>query len=440
MDINQPNYIYKGYHFEIEKYLHKLSNNPYIDEIYTEIQNKKKKKLLYYLNHKIINIIPDNLINLIFEKIKTDEAFKYFTKDINNKLLNFDVNDKNAIIYLIESNLNKFNLNTFNKNLKITIEPTKLRISTMTVCCDLSCQINTVHLYNKFLPPENILQNGGCLAKKTKYKSNIKNLIIGCKAENYETKGYFDKEKKSNFYNSAALNLLIFNNKCINIKVFKNGKIQMTGVPSEEVGKKAVNIIINYLKNIPNCENTDNKIVNNLDDLNCRNFRIVLINSDYFCGYQIKRENLNRLLIEKYNLIVSFESENYPGVKLEYFWNKNTLDTEHEGRCICDKKCLGKGDGLTKNNCKKITVSTFQSGKVIVTGARNTEQLYSAYNYINKVFNDNYFYLKKETKIISKKIIANKNNSKLYFLKKNKIRNYNKLIEHLKLLNNFIYD
>ena len=39
MDINQPNYIYKGYHFEIEKYLHKLSNNPYIDEIYTEIQN-----------------------------------------------------------------------------------------------------------------------------------------------------------------------------------------------------------------------------------------------------------------------------------------------------------------------------------------------------------------------------------------------------------------
>ena len=35
---------------------------------------------------------------------------------------------------------------------------------------------------------------------------------------------------------------------------------------------------------------------------------------------------------------------------------------------------------------KKITVSSFQSGKIIVTGARSIEQLNAAYNFINNVW------------------------------------------------------
>ena len=37
--------------------------------------------------------------------------------------------------------------------------------------------------------------------------------VIGCKAENYPQKGYFEKDKKSNFFNSAALNILLTNGK-----------------------------------------------------------------------------------------------------------------------------------------------------------------------------------------------------------------------------------
>ena len=61
------------------------------------------------------------------------------------------------------------------------------------------------------------------------------------------------------------------------------------------------------------------------------------------------------------------------------------------GKCVCKKKCIGKGDGLSMNNCKKITISTFQSGKVIVTGARSREQLNAAYNFINMIFNVTFF-------------------------------------------------
>ena len=34
------------------------------------------------------------------------------------------------------------------------------------------------------------------------------------------------------------------------------------------------------------------------------------------------------------------------------------------GKCYCSKLCNGKGDGDGNGNCKKITISTFQSGSV----------------------------------------------------------------------------
>ena len=39
--------------------------------------------------------------------------------------------------------------------------------------------------------------------------------------------------------------------------------------------------------------------------------------------------------------------------------------------------------------CKKITISPFQTGQVIITGARTMEQINEAYEFIKKVFRDN---------------------------------------------------
>ena len=44
----------------------------------------------------------------------------------------------------------------------------------------------------------------------------------------------------------------------------------------------------------------------------------------------------------------------------------------------------------------KITIATFQSGSVIITGARNIEQVNDAYNFINSVFENYYKVLKKQ--------------------------------------------
>ena len=65
------------------------------------------------------------------------------------------------------------------------------------------------------------------------------------------------------------------------------------------------------------------------------------------------------------------------------------------GVCQCSKKCNGKGLGKGDGQCKKVTISTFRSGSVIITGARNMLQIKDSYNFINSVFKNHYPELKK---------------------------------------------
>ena len=101
----------------------------------------------------------------------------------------------------------------------------------------------------------------------------------------------------------------------------------------------------------------------------------------------INRDNLANILINKLNLSVNFDCENYPGVKLQYFYNTKS---NSKGICNCEKKCIGKGDGISLNSCKKITISTFQSGKIIITGGRTIEHINTAYNYFNSTLEKYY--------------------------------------------------
>ena len=74
-----------------------------------------------------------------------------------------------------------------------------------------------------------------------------------------------------------------------------------------------------------------------------------------------------------------------------FFWNQ---DKKHQdGCCNCKVKCTGKkkktknGDA---NQCKKITISIFKSGSVIITGGYLKEQIDDAYRFINNLFKEHY--------------------------------------------------
>ena len=42
----------------------------------------------------------------------------------------------------------------------------------------------------------------------------------------------------------------------------------------------------------------------------------------------------------------------------------------------------GKGSGCGDGQCKKVTIAVFKSGKVIITGGRNKEQINESYRFI----------------------------------------------------------
>lgn len=392
--------------FGIEKYLQQMQGNPYIEELKSDLQEEKNKYLRLYLSEKVI----ENLTS-------TQETY---ILNLEDKFLETLCLNLNAITSHSSETIGQIIQNFRNRT--DILKPTKLRISTMTVCCQVGGIINTSFLYDSFIIPDNILNLDKKLKKK--YKPHLKELFIGCKAEDFAPKGYFEKEKKKNFFNSASLNLLIYDNKCINIKVFKNGQLQMTGVPSEEHGKAAANCVIRLFHSIPDRTDPDgtvHKIVSDKSTLGMTSFKTCMINSDYYCGTPVRRDNLHFLLENKYDLSANFEPENYQGAKLEYFWNTATVGTSNEGRCVCEsqtgKKCIGKGDGRRIGECKKITISTFQSGKVIVTGGRSLQQLNDAYHFINVIFRDNFAFIKKSK-------INNVKSSDLIYIKKTNIDNF----------------
>jgi hypothetical protein len=280
--------------------------------------------------------------------------------------------------------------------------PTKYRVSTITCNASITTTINLVELFNKldlgedigFIWIESGLTKRGVYPKKKKKPSQ-------------------SKQKKC-FDNQITVIYKFADGYYPNIKIFRNGNIQMTGIRTENDGKEIVNMITNELIKLANIElsNIANKdaddaddaddendansltIVGNKETISHKDFIIRMINCDFGVPFKIRRKNLHQLLISnKYGNTCSFQPLTYPGVKLQYYWNIN--HTQNSGICKCTASCYGKGSGEGNGNCKKVTIAIFDSGKILITGANSFAQVNKAYEFICKVIMDNQDELKK---------------------------------------------
>ena len=104
-----------------------------------------------------------------------------------------------------------------------------LRISTMTQIAEISSKINLNNLY-KYLEPTDTIRylSFGSELSKGEITKKIK-------------KPRKDKEKKF-FYNQITIH--IFFKKIVNVKIFNNGRIQMTGLKNSEQGKEVIEIFL----------------------------------------------------------------------------------------------------------------------------------------------------------------------------------------------------
>lgn len=169
-----------------------------------------------------------------------------------------------------------------------------------------------------------------------------------------------------------------------NIKVFHNGNLQLTGVKSLEGGRQAVQYIADALTLIASfCPMVLPLGLSNAPPI-AANFRACLINSDFNAGYVLRRDHLYTLMSGPiYSVRCVFETY-YPGVKVQFMWNA-AREQKQSGVCSCIPSCSGKGDGK-QGGCRKITMSVFQSGCCIITGAHTYAQLDDAHSFLCGVF------------------------------------------------------
>lgn len=175
-----------------------------------------------------------------------------------------------------------------------------------------------------------------------------------------------------------------YNHNTTNMKVFKNGNVQMTGLKSIEQGERALQFMIDHILNIS--KNGFNAL-NNINNLGLGTIKICMINSDFKIGAQIKRHVLYNIIRRKYGTFCRFEPTCYAGVALQPMINDMISDPHHI--CRCSVPCDGKGCGSGNGNCKRVTIAIFGSGSIIITGSQSFDQLNTAYNYICNILKKN---------------------------------------------------
>jgi TATA-box binding protein (TBP) (component of TFIID and TFIIIB) len=166
----------------------------------------------------------------------------------------------------------------------------------------------------------------------------------------------------------------------VNVKVFQNGNVQMTGLRRIERGPVAMAYLCEVIKRIASTR--DPEVCEDVAKLSPSHFVVCLINSDFKVDFEIRRDRLFNLLTSRYRVSCSYEPCIYPGVKIHYYWSRKDRSS---GCCACATKCQGRGEGEDPaGQCRKITIAVFQSGCIIVTGGHSYEQVDDAYAFITR--------------------------------------------------------
>ncbi len=271
--------------------------------------------------------------------------------------------------------INYIDVNSYNMDLI----PDNVSISTMSLTCYLGTLFNIENIYRYMILDTNTiiaLKSGKGVKCLDEYKPNFKST---------------NKNSKKNFFNQMTIIVKIVDDKFLNIKLFKNGSIQLTGCKLLSDANIAINKLIMKLseKLLLRIDGTDKIItfVENVNNLRVSNFKIDLINSNFGVNYLINKELLFGLLTEK-NILCRLSSI-HACVNIKYKIRDNS------------------------NQSKYVSIFVFQTGNIIITGAKNAQYVKDAYYYIVNILNQNKFKIIKKdmNKILQSEEIQNFFNS-----------------------------
>jgi TATA-box binding protein (TBP) (component of TFIID and TFIIIB) len=273
--------------------------------------------------------------------------------------------------------------------------PNDINISTMTVCCNFSTKFNIENIV-KWLKLDadaiivvgtrSLINNPKKQPKKPKKLKNPKTLknpetlkpetpdAPDLLKDNTEKK---PQKTKRAFYNQVSIKILVpgkKQDKPVNVKLFNNGAVQMTGCVTLQNSLDALYIAINRL-NSPRAIVEKGKIKDILfcdkilDISDIYDYKIGMINSGFKIPFSVDRSRL-LLCMQHDNMDVLYDRNVHAGVIVKYIVN----DTD-------------------------ITMLVFEKGNVIITGAKHEKHISDTYEYINKYLLSNYMNIVKKPEL-----------------------------------------
>ena len=221
------------------------------------------------------------------------------------------------------------------KNVSSKLLVESLRISTITLCFNLNSNIDTDNLIKKY---------------------------------EYKNKGKFYNSFIFNWHTKYQIK------KTVSIKIFKNGKVQITGVNTIKSCCYIIRKIYNKLLNFYISDNY------HLSDI-----KICMINSDFKISGLLNLYSLcdvcNNYNINKGGnyLNIVYQPIKYPAINCKFIVD-DKLDDYNNHLYL---------HGIKKKYSHTISILIFRSGSIIITGGKNINDYLNVYKYLLSLFENN---------------------------------------------------
>lgn len=248
--------------------------------------------------------------------------------------------------------------------------PSGISISTMCTSCKLNTRLNIPNI-EKYLQlnPDDVLT---IKVDKERMRTLVAIKNKPKRIKKTEPKMKEKDTSKNHFYNQITAVVRVDEGPAkdlnevpkINMKLFKNGSVQMSGCKSIKNINIALNKLIYKLKEIK-AKIEDGVIVEKTfieepNKITVKDFKIDMINSNYQVNMQIDRAKLYNLLLKK-----KIKSTYEPCIRA----------------CVIIKYVPPSENPENK----EVSVFIFQKGNIIITGARSKTHIISSYNYMNDI-------------------------------------------------------
>jgi len=232
-------------------------------------------------------------------------------------------------------------------------------------------------------------ENGGqtTSTKRLKFKDDRKITIGISKKDIMNCRG---KQKKA-FMNCFAM-IIRFKYKEefreVHVKVFNTGKLEIPGVPDDNMLRLVREKVIEYLQPHLEVTGTLEYIKGTGDDGD----EDVLINSGFHCGFCIDQKAFYSILrSDKYGIETSYDSCHYPGIRCKYYY-RNDLAKDHpnQGRiCLADNGIkLSQLETIKKYTC--VSFMIFSTGNCLVVGNCSKAVLLHVFEFIKRTLEVEY--------------------------------------------------